>query len=78
VGYEAYKNQEYDTAIENLSRAVEYDETNGDALYNLGNAYYKKENLEEALSIYEQVVEKFPGTEKARKSNGYIKEIRGE
>jgi tetratricopeptide (TPR) repeat protein len=78
VGYEAYKNQDYDTAIENLSRAVEYDETNGDALYNLGNSYYKKENLEEALSIYEQVVEKFPGTEKARKSNGYIKEIRGE
>jgi tetratricopeptide (TPR) repeat protein len=78
VGYEAYKNQDYDTAIENLSRAVEYDETNGEALYNLGNSYYKKENLEEALSIYEQVVEKFPGTEKARKSNGYIKEIRGE
>jgi tetratricopeptide (TPR) repeat protein len=78
VGYEAYKNQDYDTAIENLSRAVEYDGTNGDALYNLGNSYYKKENLEEALSIYEQVVEKFPGTEKARKSNGYIKEIRGE
>lgn len=78
TGYEAYRNQDYDTAITNLTKAVDYDETNGEALYNLGNSYYKKEKLEEALAIYEQVVEKFPGTEKARKSSGYIKEIRGE
>jgi tetratricopeptide (TPR) repeat protein len=57
---------------------VEYDATNGEALYNLGNAYYKSENLQDALEIYEQVVELFPNTEKARKSQSYIKEIRGE
>jgi tetratricopeptide (TPR) repeat protein len=78
TGYEAYKNQDYETAIENLTRAVEYDATNGEALYNLGNAYYKSENLQDALEIYEQVVELFPNTEKARKSQSYIKEIRGE
>jgi tetratricopeptide (TPR) repeat protein len=78
TGYEAYRSQDYDTAIEYFTRAVEYDKTNGEALYNLGNSYYKSEKLEDALSIYEQVVELFPGTEKARKSQGYIKEIRGE
>jgi tetratricopeptide (TPR) repeat protein len=78
TGYEAYRSQDYATAIENFTRAVEYDATNGEALYNLGNAYYRSDKLEEALSTYEQVVELFPGTEKARKSQGYIKEIRGE
>jgi tetratricopeptide (TPR) repeat protein len=78
TGYDAYKNQDYETAIKDLTRAVEYDATNGEALYNLGNAYYKSENLQDALEIYEQVVELFPNTEKARKSQSYIKEIRGE
>jgi tetratricopeptide (TPR) repeat protein len=77
TGYAAYKNQDYETAITDLKRAVEYDATNGEALYILGNSYYKSEKLDEALEIYEQVVELFPGTEKARKSQSYIKEISG-
>jgi tetratricopeptide (TPR) repeat protein len=78
TGYEAYRNQDYVTAIKELTRAVEYDASNGEALYNLGNSYYKSEKLDDALEVYEQVVELFPGTEKARKSQSYIKEIRGE
>jgi Flp pilus assembly protein TadD len=78
TGYSAYKNKDYETAIKELTRAVEYDATNGEALYNLGNSYYKSEKLDEALEIYEKVVELFPNTEKARKSQSYIKEIRGE
>jgi tetratricopeptide (TPR) repeat protein len=78
IGYEAYKAEEYDTAIENLKRAVKYDAKNGEALYNLGNSYYKNGNTDEAVEIYEQVIELFPNTEKARKSQIYIKEIKGE
>lgn len=78
IGYEAYRAQDYDTAIANLTRAVQYDATHGEALYNLGNSYNKKGETDKALEIYEQVVELFPGTEKARRSRTYINEIKGE
>lgn len=78
MGYEAYRSEDYDTAIKNLERAYSYDPTNGEALYNLGNSYNKKGNLDKAVEIYEQVVELFPNTAKARKSQNYIKEIKGE
>lgn len=78
VGYAAYRAEDYDTAIVNLERAYSYDPTNGEALYNLGNSYNRQGNLDKAVEIYEQVVELFPHTEKARKSEGYIKEIKGE
>lgn len=78
VGYDAYRSEDYDTAIKNLERAYSYDPTNGEALYNLGNSYNKKGDLDKAVEIYEQVVELFPNTAKARKSQNYIKEIKGE
>ena len=65
------------TAINDLKRSYEYNNENGDALYNLGNAYYKSGDTTSAIEIYEDVIEKFPNTEKARKSKGYIEEIRG-
>lgn len=78
VGYAAFRAEEYDTAIVNLERAYSYDPTNGEALYNLGNSYNKQGNTDKAVEIYEQVIELFPNTAKARKSEGYIKEIKGE
>lgn len=77
VGYEAFRSENYDTAIENLERAFRYDPSNGEALYNLGNSYNKKGDADRAVEIYEQVVELFPNTEKARKSQNYIREIKG-
>ena len=78
AGYAAFRAEEYDTAITNLERAYAYDPTNGEALYNLGNSYNKLGDLDKAVEIYEQVIALFPGTQKARKSEGYIKEIKGE
>lgn len=77
VGYEAFRTEEYETAIENLEKAYKYEPENGEALFNLGNAYYKSGDTASAISIYKQVIEKFPDTEKARKSENYIKEIQG-
>lgn len=78
AGYAAFREEDYENAIKQLERAYDYDPTNGEALYNLGNSYNKTGNLDKAVEIYEQVVELFPGTAKARKSQGYIKEIKGE
>ena len=56
-------------------RLFSYDETNGDALYILGNAYKKKGDSKNAIKIYNQVIELFPNTEKARRAKDYLKEL---
>lgn len=67
-GYTAYRNKDYIMAIDSLKRAVYYDETNGEALFDLANAYRLNENLPEAKETFDQVIELFPDTEWARKA----------
>ncbi len=74
-GMEAYRAEDYETAVDKLTRAFYYDESNADALFTLGNAYRLLGNYEDAISIYEQVVRTFPDTERATKSQQYINEL---
>ncbi len=75
TGYEAYRNQDYETAIDKLSKAVDYDPGNAEALYALANAYRENADYVQARQLYVQVIELFPDTEKAIKAQGYISEI---
>lgn len=77
TGYEAFRTEEYDTAIENLEKAFKYDPSNGEALYNLAQAYNRSGDTDKAVETYKQVIELFPDTEKARKSENYITELEG-
>lgn len=77
-GYEAYRQENYEDAIPNLEKAFQYDPTNGEALYNLANAYYRSGKVEEAKVTYQQIIELFPGTEKASKSETFLAEIEAE
>ena len=77
TGYEAFRAEEYDTAIENLEKAFKYDATNGEALYNLAQSYNRSGDTDKAVETYKKVIELFPNTEKARKSENYIKELEG-
>lgn len=74
-GYEAYKQENYEDAISNLQKAYHYDPANGDALYNLANAYYHAGQEAKAKDVYLQIVELFPGTEKASKAEAYLEEM---
>ncbi|MCR4616817.1 MAG: tetratricopeptide repeat protein [Lachnospiraceae bacterium] len=74
-GMAAYHAENYETAIDKLTKASYYDKTNADALFTLGNAYRLMGNFDEARSIYEQVILTFPDTERARRSEQYIAEI---
>lgn len=76
-GNTAYQNLDFETAIEDLLLAVSYDETNGDALYMLGNAYRQNGQDAQAIAIYERVLELIPGTERARSSQYYINQLNG-
>ncbi|MCM1186079.1 MAG: tetratricopeptide repeat protein [Lachnoclostridium sp.] len=73
-GYKAYREADYTTAIDLLSKAVYYDAANEDALYNLGNAYHQSGDVENANATYEKVVELFPGTNNANRARRYITE----
>lgn len=77
AGYDAYNSGDYEVAIENLSRAYQYDTTNGNALYYLAQAYNRSGNESEAIETYRKVIEEFPNTEKASKSAGYLEQLTG-
>ncbi len=74
-GYSAFRSENYDTAIELLGKAVHYDATNADALFHLGEAYRKKGDTDSAADVFRQVVELFPDTDRAYRSQQYLNEI---
>ena len=75
TGYEAYRSGDYETAISYLSKAFQYDSTNVDALYNLGNAYYESGDTDNAKVVYDQVVNDFSDTRSASSAETKLAEI---
>lgn len=75
AGMEAFQREMYDEAIDNLSKSVEADVASGEALYNLAHSYRRNNEPEKAIETYQKVIELFPNTEKARRSERYIREI---
>ena len=65
----------YEEAITNLTKAAQYDQENGDILYNLANAYRQNGDTDEAIEAYTSVVTKFEGTERARRAQKYLEEL---
>ncbi len=74
-GMRAYQEELFEEAIGDLTKAYSYDNSNGDALYNLGNAYRKSGDTVKALETYEKVITEFPDTEMATRSQQYINEL---
>ncbi|MCL2253098.1 MAG: tetratricopeptide repeat protein [Lachnospiraceae bacterium] len=75
TGYDFYRNEEFASAIPHLFRAYLYDPENGEALWNLANAYEKNGDIDKAKEAYAQVIENFPNTDKARRSETKLVEI---
>lgn len=75
TGMDAYQKEMYEDAIADLAKAAEYDQENGDILYNLANAYRQNGNKKEAIEAYTAVIEKFEGTEKARRAKNFLDEL---
>lgn len=67
-GQEAFRNNDYVTAIEKLGKAAYYDAENMDAWFYLAQAYSKSGNDESALDAYDEVIERFPDTDRARRA----------
>ncbi len=77
TGYEAYSAGEYEVAIADLTKAYQYDPSNGDALYYLAQAYNHSGDEAHAVQMYRKVIEEFPDTEKSDKSQGYLEQLTG-
>lgn len=75
IGNTSYRDDKFEEAIPNLERAYFYDPNNGEALFYLGNCYYNTGDNDSAKVIYAQVIDNFPGTEKANKSETRLAEI---
>ena len=73
TGYAAYEQGDYDTAIADLGKCYELDNTQGDALYFLARSYHKSGDTENAKIYYQKVIEEFPNTRKATDAEGLMK-----
>lgn len=76
-GMSAYNRNNNAEAIELLEKVVAMDEQydNGNALYNLAQAYRKMEDWENALACYSKVVTLFPNTTLAYNAGRYVTQI---
>lgn len=75
-GMKKYKSGDFEEAIEALTKAVTYDGGNEDAYFNLGNAYRKLEKTGEAIEVYQKIIELFPSSSIANRSQSYINDLK--
>ena len=75
TGMDAYQKEMYEDAITAFSKAAEYDAENVDILYNLGNAYRQSGDKDNAVKTYQLVIDKFDGTDRARRAKNYLAEL---
>ena len=59
-GLDAYKNGQYEFAIQNFERILDSDWESTELYYNLGNAQYQIENISGAVWAYEQCLKLDP------------------
>ncbi|MBR6328824.1 MAG: tetratricopeptide repeat protein [Lachnospiraceae bacterium] len=71
-GLASLKADDYPAAIEQLSKSFELDNNNAEALYNLGHAYRRADEMGRAEQTYSQVITMFPDTEYADGAKEYV------
>ena len=67
-GQEAYRTGDYAAAVESLERAVYYNAENVDGWFYLGQAYRQRGDNDKAIETFDQIIERFPDTERARRA----------
>jgi len=75
AGNDAFRIADYTTAIENYKKAVSFDSESCDALFALADAYRMNGDKIHAIETYASVISRFPDTENATRSQGFIAEL---
>lgn len=68
----AYVAGDYAKAIELYQKAAEADPDQEEALYMLGHSYYNSGDKNNSNKIFKELMEKFPGSQRASEVQGYI------
>ena len=74
-GYNAFRQEDYVTALENFKKAVEYNPENVDALYYLACTYMANKDYDNAKYYFNTVINISPDSELGNKASNYIAEI---
>jgi len=69
----AYKEGRYDTAIERYNAILKGDRVNGPLYYNLGNSYFKKKNVGQAVLNYERAKKFIPRDSDLNYNKRYVR-----
>lgn len=74
TGYQSYKDSDYLAGIEKLQIVADYniDYDEGYCAYYLAQAYRKSGDIESARQYYQYVIDKYPGTERAKTAKKYV------
>ena len=75
TGYAAYTAGRYEVAIENLEKVYVIDPTSVNALYYTARSYQKKGDNENAARLFQEVIEKFPGTKSAKDAEANLASV---
>ncbi|MBQ4530652.1 MAG: tetratricopeptide repeat protein [Lachnospiraceae bacterium] len=75
IGYSAYANGRYEDAVTNLQKAYAMDATASNALYYTGRSYQKMGDNENAAKVFNEVMEKFPGTKEAANAKTNLESV---
>lgn len=78
IGAENYRAENYEEAIPDLERAYRYNPENSEALFYLGNSFREEGDTDRAKEIYAQLMDNFPGTERANRAETALAEINNE
>lgn len=74
-GYAAYQSQDFVTAIADLGKCYELDNSQGDALYFLARSYHRSGDIENAKTYYQKVIDEQPNTRKATDAAGFLAQL---
>lgn len=66
-----YTDADYEAALEQFTKAVFYDNDNVDALFYLGNSYRRLGDYDNANAVYDDLIERFPNTDRAKRSQEF-------
>ena len=74
-GHDLYSKAKYEEAITTLMQVVQLDPENENALYFIGRSYHQLDQLDKAKEYYNQIINNFAGTRRAREAKTQLSKI---
>lgn len=76
-GVNAFDDANYTEAIDKLSKAKNINDSDYTVLNYLAHAYRLSGDTDNAISVFQEIIDKFPGTQKATKAEQQIEALGG-